>query len=74
MSESSIFGEASEDAGACEANALSAAVSVRPPQHTNCLVMTKLTLSQLSSLLFRACDDLRGNMAEKRDSDLRKGG
>ena len=24
--------------------------------------MTKLTLSQLSSLLFRACDDLRGNM------------
>ena len=22
----------------------------------------KLTLSQLSSLLFRACDDLRGNM------------
>lgn len=23
---------------------------------------TKLTLSQLSSLLFRACDDLRGNM------------
>lgn len=22
--------------------------------------MTKLTLSQLSSLLFRACDDLRG--------------
>src|SRR5450432_808695 len=26
------------------------------------LAMTKLTLSQLSSLLFRACDDLRGNM------------
>jgi len=25
-------------------------------------LMTKLTLSQLSSLLFRACDDLRGNM------------
>jgi len=25
-------------------------------------VTTKLTLSQLSSLLFRACDDLRGNM------------
>jgi type I restriction enzyme M protein len=24
--------------------------------------MTKLTLSQLSNLLFRACDDLRGNM------------
>ncbi|WP_342347860.1 type I restriction-modification system subunit M N-terminal domain-containing protein, partial [uncultured Nitrospira sp.] len=24
--------------------------------------MTKLTLGQLSSLLFRACDDLRGNM------------
>jgi len=24
--------------------------------------MTKLTLSQLSSLLFRACDDLRGNI------------
>jgi type I restriction enzyme M protein len=24
--------------------------------------MSKLTLSQLSSLLFRACDDLRGNM------------
>ena len=24
--------------------------------------MTKLTLSQLSGLLFRACDDLRGNM------------
>ena len=24
--------------------------------------MPKLTLSQLSSLLFRACDDLRGNM------------
>ena len=24
--------------------------------------MAKLTLSQLSSLLFRACDDLRGNM------------
>ena len=24
--------------------------------------MTKLTLSQLFSLLFRACDDLRGNM------------
>ena len=24
--------------------------------------MTKLTLSQLSSLRFRACDDLRGNM------------
>ncbi|MDF0650574.1 MAG: type I restriction-modification system subunit M N-terminal domain-containing protein [Nitrospira sp.] len=24
--------------------------------------MTKLTLNQLSSLLFRACDDLRGNM------------
>lgn len=24
--------------------------------------MTKLTLSQLSTLLFRACDDLRGNM------------
>jgi type I restriction enzyme M protein len=24
--------------------------------------VTKLTLSQLSSLLFRACDDLRGNM------------
>lgn len=24
--------------------------------------MTKLTLSQLASLLFRACDDLRGNM------------
>src|SRR5271163_3728612 len=24
--------------------------------------MTKLTLSQLSDLLFRACDDLRGNM------------
>lgn len=24
--------------------------------------MNKLTLSQLSSLLFRACDDLRGNM------------
>ena len=24
--------------------------------------MTELTLSQLSSLLFRACDDLRGNM------------
>ncbi len=24
--------------------------------------MTKLTLSQLSALLFRACDDLRGNM------------
>ena len=24
--------------------------------------MTKLTLTQLSSLLFRACDDLRGNM------------
>src|SRR5215510_4610460 len=24
--------------------------------------MTKLTLSQLSYLLFRACDDLRGNM------------
>jgi len=26
------------------------------------LIMSKLTLSQLSSLLFRACDDLRGNM------------
>src|SRR5450432_1603886 len=26
------------------------------------LAMTKLTLSQLSGLLFRACDDLRGNM------------
>ncbi|MGH7846272.1 MAG: N-6 DNA methylase [Candidatus Binatia bacterium] len=25
-------------------------------------MLTKLTLSQLSSLLFRACDDLRGNM------------
>lgn len=25
--------------------------------------MTKLTLSQLSSLLFRACDDLRGTSA-----------
>jgi type I restriction enzyme M protein len=25
-------------------------------------IMNKLTLSQLSSLLFRACDDLRGNM------------
>ena len=24
--------------------------------------MSKLTLSQLSNLLFRACDDLRGNM------------
>ena len=24
--------------------------------------MTKLTLTQLSSLLFHACDDLRGNM------------
>lgn len=24
--------------------------------------MTKLTLGQLSTLLFRACDDLRGNM------------
>lgn len=24
--------------------------------------MSKLTLSQLSGLLFRACDDLRGNM------------
>lgn len=24
--------------------------------------MSKLTLAQLSSLLFRACDDLRGNM------------
>src|SRR5688500_20302829 len=24
--------------------------------------VTKLTLSQLASLLFRACDDLRGNM------------
>ena len=24
--------------------------------------MAKLTLSQLSNLLFRACDDLRGNM------------
>jgi hypothetical protein len=24
--------------------------------------MTKLTLTQLSSLLFRVCDDLRGNM------------
>ena len=24
--------------------------------------MTKLTLNQLSNLLFRACDDLRGNM------------
>ncbi len=24
--------------------------------------MTKLTLTQLSNLLFRACDDLRGNM------------
>ena len=24
--------------------------------------MTKLTLNQLSSMLFRACDDLRGNM------------
>src|SRR6188472_2114926 len=24
--------------------------------------MTKLTLSQLTALLFRACDDLRGNM------------
>jgi len=24
--------------------------------------MSKLTLTQLSSLLFRACDDLRGNM------------
>lgn len=24
--------------------------------------MSKLTLGQLSSLLFRACDDLRGNM------------
>jgi type I restriction enzyme M protein len=24
--------------------------------------MTKLTLSQLSTLLFRACDDLRGNI------------
>lgn len=24
--------------------------------------MSKLTLYQLSSLLFRACDDLRGNM------------
>lgn len=24
--------------------------------------MTKLTLNQLSGLLFRACDDLRGNM------------
>ena len=25
-------------------------------------LMAKLTLSQLSSLLLRACDDLRGNM------------
>ncbi len=24
--------------------------------------MTKLTLGQLSGLIFRACDDLRGNM------------
>ncbi len=28
----------------------------------NTTLNRKLTLSQLSSLLFRACDDLRGNM------------
>ena len=32
------------------------------PRHHQDDSMTKLTLSQLSNLLFRACDDLRGNM------------
>ena len=35
--------------------------SVRKLHRVN-VAMAKLTLSQLSSLLFRACDDLRGNM------------
>jgi type I restriction enzyme M protein len=40
---------------------LQAAVEIRASSE-DLPPMTKLTLSQLSNLLFRACDDLRGNM------------
>jgi type I restriction enzyme M protein len=40
--------------------ALDSALAKRICRHI--VEMTKLTLSQLSGLLFRACDDLRGNM------------
>src|SRR4030065_244326 len=47
--------------GVCRVDADKACRELTAP-HTRYDCMTKLTLSQLFSLLFRACDDLRGNM------------